>query len=122
MQGKSGNNETQTLNIANNGMEIEELDKPNDEVEQPASAQNKKPEAQAKPKKIVKEKADDAVKTDNVEKEVSVVTRKHEKTPEERMRELQATIFVQNLDFDLTEDALFRHFRKLGPIKQAKVS
>ena len=37
------------------------------------------------------------------EKDFSVATHKHEKTPEERLQELQATVFVQNLDFDLTE-------------------
>ena len=40
---------------------------------------------------------------------------------EERLKELESTIFVQNLSFELTEPELFEHFKRFGRLKYAKV-
>ncbi len=108
--------------IENNGMEIEELDKAEANIEQPVPVQTTNKKAAGKPKKDPIVENNEPMNKEVNEKEFSVISRKQQKTPEERMREMQATIFVQNLDFDMTEDAFYRHFRKLGQVKQAKVN
>jgi RNA recognition motif-containing protein len=122
MQNKNAINETQPPKAENIEMEIEELDQEQKEDEEHVTVQPQKKDVKPKAKKPVADKNANNEKTDNGEAEASVITRKHDKTPEQRMRELQATVFVQNLDFDLTEDAFYRHFRKLGYVKQAKVN
>ena len=76
-------------------------------------------EKKAKAKVIIKSSTDKP--TENEAEEQEAPKKKRVKTPEEREKEMEATIFVQNIGFDLSEAEFSSHFKRFGTVRYANV-